>query len=216
MPVKVSVHGTTIQQSACTLDVAGRGARISGVNFASNAGDTVIVERGKMRVRFMVAWVGEKGTSREGQLGLRAIEPILGLWGIGTAPPDGGAEMEPDSAIPPPFPVAATAAAPASALSRGIARYTCRGEVEFRKEAQFAQSWKAKLRDIGVRGCFIMTKEKLPLNTRILLMLKIGELEWEVRASVKTNEMLGMWTEWLDLPEAQRTQLDELLDRLAG
>jgi hypothetical protein len=28
--------------------------------------------------------------------------------------------------------------------------------------------------------------------------------------------MLGMWTEWLDLPEAQRTQLDELLDRLAG
>lgn len=216
MPVKVSVHGTTIQQSACTLDVAGRGARISGVSFSSNAGDTVIVERGKVRVRFMVAWVGGKGTSREGQLGLRAIEPILGLWGIETAPPDGGAEMEPDSAIPPPFPVAATSAAAAVAPSRAVARYTCRGDVEFRKEAQFAQSWKAKLRDIGVRGCFIMTKEKLPLNTRILLTLTIGQLELEVRASVKTNEMLGMWTEWLDLPEAQRTQIEELLDRLAG
>jgi hypothetical protein len=216
IPVKVSVHGTAIQQSACTLDVAGRGARISGVKFASKLGDTVIIERGKVRVRFMVVWVGEKGTSRDGQLGLRAIEPILGLWGIETAPPDGGADIEPDSAAPPPFPVATTAAAPATAPSRSVARYTCRGEVEFRKDAQFAQSWKAKLRDIGVRGCFIMTKEKLPLNTRILLMLTIGELELEVRASVKTNEMLGMWTEWLELPEEQRSQLDELLDRLAG
>ena len=61
-----------------------------------------------------------------------------------------------------------------------------------------------------------MTKEKFQINTRILLLLKIGELELEVRASVKTTEALGMWMEWVDLPDAQRNQIADLVDRLAG
>ena len=218
MPVKVSVVGdvTRTQLSACTLDVAGRGARVSGIKFASKAGETVLVERGKLRARFTVAWAGQAGTSREGQLGLIAIDPVLGLWGIETAPPDGGAEMEPDPALPPPLPVANAAPVAAVAVSRALARYSCRGEVEFRKDAQFSLTTKAKLRDIGSRGCFVMTKEKFQINTRILLLLKIGEIELEVCAAVKTTEPLGMWMEWVDLPEAQRTQITELVDRLAG
>jgi len=218
MPVKVSVIGdpSRTQQSACTLDVAGRGARVSGIKFASTAGETVLVERGKLRARFTVAWAGHAGTSREGQLGLIALDPVLGLWGIETAPPDGGAEMEPDSAVLPPLPPANASPVAAVGISRALARYSCRGEVEFRKEAQFAVANKAKLRDIGARGCFVMTKEKFQLNTRIVLLLKIGELQLEVRAAVKTTEALGMWMEWVDLPEAQKNQIDELVDRLAG
>ena len=52
IPVKVSsTENPQVQQSACTLDVAGRGARISGVKLAIKNGDVVIVERGKARVR---------------------------------------------------------------------------------------------------------------------------------------------------------------------
>jgi hypothetical protein len=94
-------------------------------------------------------------------------------------------------------------------------RYTCRGEAEFRKDAQFALTHKGKLRDIGARGCFVMTKEKFPINARMVLGLKIGLLELQVRASVKTAEPLGMWMEWIDLPEAERGQINELVDRLA-
>ena len=47
------------------------------------------------------------------------------------------------------------------------------------------------------------------------LELKIGLLELQVRASVKTAEPLGMWMEWIDLPEAQREQINELVERLA-
>ena len=65
-------------------------------------------------------------------------------------------------------------AATAAAQNRGQMRYTCRGEVTFRKDAQFSLPLKAKLRDIGGRGCFVMTKEKFPLNTRMVLELKIG------------------------------------------
>jgi len=218
MTVKVSVVGDPgrTQQSACTLDVAGRGARVSGIKFASKANETVLVERGKLRARFTIAWAGQPGTSHEGQLGLIAIDPVLGLWGIETAPPDGGAEMAPDSAVLPPLPPSNAAPVAAVAVSRALARYTCRGEVEFRKDAQFSITTKAKLRDIGSRGCFVMTKEKFQINTRILLLLKIGELELEVRAAVKTTEALGMWMEWVDLPDAQRNQIADLVDRLAG
>jgi len=226
MKVKISAPEkpeSIVSQAACTLDVAGRGARISGIKYAGSPGDTVVVERGNVRSRFKVAWVGAPGTVRDGQLGLRAIEPVRGLWGIETAPPDDFGGIEPDGAVKPLAALAATAPAtnspkaPASAQSqnRGLMRYTCRGEVEFRKDAQFTLTHKAKLRDIGTRGCFVMTKEKFPINARMVLELKIGSLELQVRASVKTAEPLGMWMEWIDLPEAQREQINELVERLA-
>ena len=94
-------------------------------------------------------------------------------------------------------------------------RYSCRGEVEFRKDAQFSLPMKGKLRDIGGRGCFVMTKERFPLNTRLALQLKIGPVDLNVRASVKTTEALGMWMEWMDLPQAERDRISELVERLA-
>lgn len=217
IPVKVSSsENPQEQQSACTLDVAGRGARISGVKLAIKSGDVVIVERGKARVRFEVAWIGEPGTSKYGQIGVKSLEPILGLWGVKTARPDDGGGIDPETIVPPLPPRSAVSSAPAAAPSLAAVRYTCRGEVEFRKEAQYSQPAKGKLRDIGARGCFVLTRDKLPLNTRVVLDLKIGELELQVRGAVKTAEALGMWLEWLDLPEAQRNQLNELMERLAG
>src|SRR3954470_5535893 len=136
MKIKVSSPqtGSVLHQSACTLDVAGRGARISGVDFSGKAGDSVVVERGNVRAEFIVAWVGEPGTKRQGQLGLRSIKPIRGLWGIETAPPNEYySGIEEEGGVPPPFPVAGAAAASASGAkpSAGLMRYSCRGEVEF-------------------------------------------------------------------------------------
>ena len=203
------------QQSACTLDVAGRGARINGVKFLGKVGDTVMVERGNIRAKFKVAWVGQAGTSRDGQLGLQATEQVLGLWGIETAPPDDFRGIEPDGLVPSLAAVAALNASKHTEQNRELMRYTCGGDVEFHKDAQFALPMKGKLRDIGGRGCFVMTKEKFPLNTRMVLALKIGLLELQVRAQVKTSEKLGMWMEWIELPEADRNQINELVDRLA-
>ena len=224
MKVKLSAPenpGSIQEQSACTLDVAGRGARISGVKFSGKAGDIVVVERGNIRAKFTVAWVGEPGSPRAGQLGLQSTEPLRGLWGIETAPPtEYFSGIEAEGAVPTLKASVGSVAAPAAtgaapAKSPGLMSYTCRGEVEFRKDAQFALTIKGKLRNIGTRGCFVMTKEKFPLNTRMVLQLKIGQLELQVRAMVKTAEMLGMWMEWVDLPEAEREQINELVDRLA-
>jgi hypothetical protein len=73
-------HGKVFSQNAKTLDIATNGARLFGVTAALERGYIVGLQCGNMRARFMVVWVGEKGSSREGQIGLRAAEN--GIWSV--------------------------------------------------------------------------------------------------------------------------------------
>jgi len=73
-------HGKVFSQNARTLDIATNGARLFGVTAALERGYIVGLQCGNMRARFMVVWVGEKGTPREGQIGLRAAEN--GIWSV--------------------------------------------------------------------------------------------------------------------------------------
>ena len=72
--------GKVFSQNAKTLNIATSGARLYGVTAALERGFIVGLQCGNMRARFMVVWVGEKGSSREGQIGLRAAEN--GIWSV--------------------------------------------------------------------------------------------------------------------------------------
>jgi hypothetical protein len=73
-------EGRVFSQNARTLNIATNGARLYGVTAALERGFIVGLQCGNMRARFMVVWVGEKGSSREGQVGLRAAEN--GIWSV--------------------------------------------------------------------------------------------------------------------------------------
>ncbi len=73
-------QGKVFSQSAKTLNIATSGARIFGVTAELERGYIVGLQCGNMRARFMVVWVGEKGSPREGQVGLRVAEN--GLWSV--------------------------------------------------------------------------------------------------------------------------------------
>src|SRR5262245_61579542 len=72
--------GKVFSQTARTLNIATNGARLYGVTATLERGFIVGLQCGNMRARFMVVWVGEKGSSREGQVGLRAAEN--GIWSV--------------------------------------------------------------------------------------------------------------------------------------
>ena len=72
--------GKVFSQNARTLDIATNGARLFGVTAALERGFIVGLQCGNMRARFMVVWVGEPGSPREGQIGLRAAEN--GIWSV--------------------------------------------------------------------------------------------------------------------------------------
>ena len=73
-------EGRVFSQNAKTLDIATSGARLFGVTAALERGFIVGLQCGNMRARFMVMWVGEPGSPREGQIGLRAAEN--GIWSV--------------------------------------------------------------------------------------------------------------------------------------
>src|SRR5215467_4200106 len=72
--------GKVFSQNVKTLNIAASGARLFGVTAQLERGFIVGLQCGNMRARFMVVWVGEKGTAREGQIGLRVAEN--GLWSV--------------------------------------------------------------------------------------------------------------------------------------
>jgi hypothetical protein len=73
-------NGKVFSQNVKTLNIASGGARLFGVTAQLERGFIVGLQCGNMRARFMVVWVGEKGSSREGQIGLRVAEN--GLWSV--------------------------------------------------------------------------------------------------------------------------------------
>jgi hypothetical protein len=73
-------EGKVFSQHVTTLNIATNGARLAGVTASIEPGFVVGVQCGNMRARFMVVWVGEKGTLREGQVGLRTAKN--GIWSV--------------------------------------------------------------------------------------------------------------------------------------
>ena len=78
----VDPSGNAFSQSAYSLDISRGGARLDGVGFLTAPGMTVEVKRGWKKAQFRVVWVGELGTHRAGQVGLRCLEPGKNIWGL--------------------------------------------------------------------------------------------------------------------------------------
>jgi len=72
--------GKVFSQNVKTLDIATNGSRLFGVTAGLERGFIVGLQCGNMRARFMVMWVGEQGSAREGQVGLRAAQN--GIWSV--------------------------------------------------------------------------------------------------------------------------------------
>ena len=69
-------EGKWFRDPICTLDVSAQGARISNFHRKVTVGQELSLDYKKHKVRFRVAWVGQDGGSRAGQIGLEAIDPL--------------------------------------------------------------------------------------------------------------------------------------------
>ncbi len=67
-------RGRAFIESAKTLDISTAGARITGLNTQLDPGSVLSIQLGNRKARFEVLWVGEPGSSREGEIGLKCIE----------------------------------------------------------------------------------------------------------------------------------------------
>ena len=190
VPVRVSgsdAHGKSFRHVVCTLDLSAKGARITSLqSLTMNVGQELTLEHQKDRVRFEIVWIGEPGSSRQGQIGLRTLEPEKKFAAI-EEQSDSGAyidtwqpNIEQDKSG-----------------RRSAPRFDCDRGVQYWTD-QSASPISGALDNISLGGCYVSTKFPLPRYTRVQLILHIYGMkipaQGEVRASDDGHGMGIMFT----------------------
>ena len=67
---------------AHTVDITPVGACIEGPLAFLQRGAVIGIRCGRSHARFRVVWIGRPGTSRQGRIGVRCVEPGKYIWGV--------------------------------------------------------------------------------------------------------------------------------------
>ncbi|HWR14566.1 MAG TPA: response regulator [Terriglobales bacterium] len=67
-------NGHMFMEQVQTLDISPMGARLKGLSHPVSTGSILGIQNGDNQGRFEVVWIGEKGSDREGQIGVRCIQ----------------------------------------------------------------------------------------------------------------------------------------------
>jgi len=82
LPVAVLRGKGEEKQLAHTLDVTEISARLGGLRMQLEPGEIIEIQRGAVKAKFQVHWMGMPGTETEGQAGVRGLDPGKSIWSI--------------------------------------------------------------------------------------------------------------------------------------
>jgi len=226
LPVRIfgmDSTGKPFSSSAETLDVSSSGARLVGVYQFDVPGETIGLEVKGKKGRFLVVWVGKKGTKVEGQVGIRSVEPATTVWELST-PQD----------VPAPFPRGLGNPTPKLGPARASVPLAVGGRSHDRRAAKrLAVKAGAKVTPLGHKlegqnagwgictdlsrsGCYIETVYPLPQDARLEVTLRLEGREIQASAVVRVSKPnWGMGIQFLKMSDADRTFLIDLVENPA-
>jgi hypothetical protein len=71
---------TTDSQTCCTYEISTFGARLVAPNGVREVGQIIALQRQSRRATYKVVWIGQPGTSLEGQVGVEALDRNSFIW----------------------------------------------------------------------------------------------------------------------------------------
>jgi hypothetical protein len=236
LPVTVcglDTNGNPFSQSANTIEISARGARLRGVNCLRARGDPVQVEYKGHRAHYRVAWIGQKGTCWEGIVGLEGLEGAKFLF-IGHLPEASFAALgaEPDTYVDP-------AAAPLlpeidhAAVERREAerrQQQDRREVERRLHPRFncagtARIWEngqehavnGRLNEMSLGGCYIEMMSPMRVGAALRLELAVNARAFRAEGIVRTSQpTFGMGVQFTTIAPPEWDKLRRTIAELSG
>lgn len=181
LPVTIIRNDRPEKQLAHTLDVTSDSARLGGLYIPVEPGELIDLQRGVLRAKFYVFWVGAPNTMLAGQAGIRGLAP-KSIWGV---------EMPDDS----PDPIIDTQnarsglplvrAAHASTDRRWHTRHSCQGGAVVRASG-LSHPLYAQISDVSATGMYLETASALPPNTQLFVRMNIEGITLEMPAVVKS------------------------------
>jgi hypothetical protein len=188
LPVTIIRNSRPEKQLAHTLDVTSDSARIGGLFLPIEPGELIDLQRGAMRAKFYVFWVGASNTMLAGQAGIRGVVP-KSIWGV---------ELPPDSADPNVDTQNARSGLPLVRAAhpsndrRWNTRNACQGGAVVRTSG-LSHPLYAQISDVSETGVYLETPSALPPNTQLDVRMNIEGVTMEMPAVVKASDLqLGM------------------------
>jgi hypothetical protein len=170
LPVTIIRRNGEEKQLAHTLDITETSARLGGLGSLLEPGEIIEIQRGAVRAKFAVHWMGEPTSTLSGQAGVRGVDPNKSIWGI-QLPAD-----EPDLAINTGG-LRATAATPrglavVTSSAEQHARYECSGTVTLLAPGS-NYPVRVHLKNIHVGGFYVEAATTLPLQTIVTIAANV-------------------------------------------
>ena len=188
LPVTVIRNDRPEKQLAHTLDITSDSARLGGLYIPVEPGELIDIQRGVLRAKFYVFWVGAPNTMLAGQAGIRGLIP-KSIWGV-ELPPDSPDQTVNTQDVRTGLPL--VRAAHANTDRRWQTRHACQGGAVIRAEGLHHPLY-AQVSDISAGGVYLETPSTLPPNTLLHVRMNIEGVTMEMQAKVKTTDLnLGM------------------------
>jgi hypothetical protein len=85
LPVRIwgmDSAGKLFNTNAHTVDITPVGACIQGAPVSLERGSIIGVQCGRSQARFRIVWIGQRGSNRQGQIGMRCVDLGKYIWGV--------------------------------------------------------------------------------------------------------------------------------------
>jgi hypothetical protein len=221
LPVRVSgidEKGNPFFQTALTVDVSRTGARLNGIRCLRATGDMVTVECRGGSAKFVVVWIGQFGSSEDGQFGVRSLEPAKRIFKVEFPPTTLDTfKAQPDQEKP-----VAVGATPALRVQewdgeverRVVERLRCSGTGQITQQGVAYPIW-AKICDISLGGCYLELIFTLPKHTPIDLRMTINERTFSAKGKVATSHPgIGIGVRFISMDGESRAVLEQIIQEL--
>jgi hypothetical protein len=178
------------KQLAHTLDLTETSARLGGLASPLEPGEIVEVQRGAVKAKFQVIWMGAQGSALAFQAGIRALDPNKCVWNIDLPADEIDIAVDAGRLRQPMPPVQNSAEFPGE--RRWHPRYVCSGSVAA-KTANSTFAARGEAKDISKGGVYVELHAPLPVNSTVSLDLCIEDIRFEAAGLVRTSyPLLGM------------------------
>jgi hypothetical protein len=199
VPVRIfgtDSNGQIFSEKAFTVNVSKQGVELSGVQAQPNLDEIVGVTYGVTKAHFRVKWVGQRGSAKEGRLGLLNLSPEKSFWDFPLPPPgfDGSVRDARDR--------------------RTSSRMKCASSVEVYPTGQTAPI-RTRTADLSLGGCFLEMPNPLPKGTQVKIALWIADFKLWANAEVVTSTPgFGIGLKFTEITEQDRNQLKQFLESM--
>ena len=214
LPVRVTYYDEAAKprlEMACTYDISAHGARVTGLRCVKEAGEILVVERGRSKAFCRVVWIGEPDSSLRGQVGIQCVEAQKSLWASELR--DMEEVYEPvsrDSALYRVKP------ANGNGNRRRHQRFVAKGMADLLEKSPTASHLEGTLQDVSEVGCLIATQNLIRPGTDLKLVLNVANYDLSLKGQVKHAAVgIGLGIEFREIRKGDRDILQYLLRKLA-